>query len=87
MTIAGSTAGATVTSRDGLVHATVDSTGTLTGLEFAPAAFERTDPASLARTVLDVVQEGTALARQRAETATKPPVPPRPTPKRARHAR
>ncbi|PRX47695.1 YbaB/EbfC DNA-binding family protein [Prauserella shujinwangii] len=84
--MAGSTATATVTSPDGLVHATVDSTGTLTGLEFAPTAFERTDPATLARTVLDTVREGGKQAARRLEAAA-PPVPPRPTPKRARHAR
>ncbi|PXY31649.1 YbaB/EbfC family nucleoid-associated protein [Prauserella muralis] len=77
----------TVLSRDGLVQATVDGTGTLTGLEFAPTAFERTDPASLARTVLDLVREGTRRARERPEATAPPPVPPRPTRKRARPAR
>ncbi|RBM23687.1 hypothetical protein DI005_01695 [Prauserella sp. PE36] len=88
MTMAGNTASATVTSRDGLVRATVDSTGTLTGLEFAPTAFDGNDPASLARTVLDVVRQGAARAQQHEPpAATPPPVPPRPTPRRNRHAR
>lgn len=86
MTTAGNSVGATVTSRDGLVHATLDATGALADLEFAPTAFERTDPSTLAHTVLDLVRQGSALATQRAD-ATAPPVPPRPTPKRARHAR
>lgn len=77
----------TVISRDGLVQATVDGTGALTGLEFAPTAFERTDPASLARTVLEVLQEGTRRAREQPDVAAPPPVPPRPTRKRARPAR
>ncbi|WP_199428846.1 YbaB/EbfC family nucleoid-associated protein [Qaidamihabitans albus] len=87
MTTAGSPAPTTVSSPDGLVHATVDLTGTLTGLEFAPTAFERTDPATLARTVLDLVHEGGRRATRRGEAATPPPVPPRPTPKRLRHTR
>ncbi|MBK1784589.1 YbaB/EbfC family nucleoid-associated protein [Prauserella cavernicola] len=88
MTIAGNPASATVTSRDGLVRATVDSTGALTGLEFAPSAFEGTDPAALAETVLDVVRQGATRARQdEGPTAAPPSVPPRPTPRRHRSTR
>ncbi|NIJ14368.1 DNA-binding protein YbaB [Saccharomonospora amisosensis] len=87
MTTAGNDASTTVTSRDGLVRATLDSTGSLTGLEFATTAFDHGDPATLAQTVLDVVREGTERVRQRIHSAPPPPVPPRPTPKRARRAR
>ncbi|WP_245865613.1 YbaB/EbfC family nucleoid-associated protein [Prauserella marina] len=85
--MAGNTASTTVTSQDGLVRATVDSAGALTELEFAPTAFERTDPGTLARTVLDVVRESTDKAKVRSDTAAPPPVPPRPTPKRVRPPR
>jgi len=55
---------ATVTSKDGLVRATVDASGALTELTFAPSAFERSTPEALARTVLDVVRRGGARVRQ-----------------------
>ncbi|MFC4005275.1 YbaB/EbfC family nucleoid-associated protein [Prauserella oleivorans] len=88
--MAGNASSLTVTSTDGLVRATVDSAGTLTGLEFAPSAFERTDPATLARTVLEVVRQGTAHAHgtdTESQSTARPPVPPRPTPKRIRPER
>ncbi|MEU6644918.1 YbaB/EbfC family nucleoid-associated protein [Saccharomonospora sp. NPDC046836] len=85
--MAGNAASATVTSRDGLVRATVDSSGTLTGLEFAPTAFERSDPESLAQTVLEVVQQGRTRVQHERDALKPPPVPPRPTRKRIRHTR
>ncbi|EHK84519.1 YbaB/EbfC family nucleoid-associated protein [Saccharomonospora azurea] len=90
MTTAGNTAPITVTSADGLVSATLGPHGELTDLEFAPDAFDRTDPARLADTVLDVVRQ----AGQGRQALLDPPTrqlapvrPPRPTPRRARRAR
>lgn len=87
MTTAGSPASATVTSADGLVHASFDTNGTLMGLEFAPTAFERTDPGTLARDVLDTVREGGRRVTQQLDAAPRSAPPPRPTPKRLRPAR
>lgn len=57
-------ASATVTSKDGLVTAKIDASGSLAGLTFAPSAFERSTPETLARTVLDVVRTGSTQVRQ-----------------------
>ncbi|KHF44700.1 YbaB/EbfC family nucleoid-associated protein [Saccharomonospora viridis] len=90
MTTAGNTAPITVTSADGLVSAVVDSSGKLVGLEFAPDTFEQTDPAELARTVLDVIRRAGSDTPPGIDPPTRqlPPVrPPRPTPKRVRRSR
>lgn len=55
---------ATVVSQDGLVRATIDSTGTLSKLEIQPNAFERTTPAQLANTVLTLVRQGSLQVKQ-----------------------
>ncbi|WP_414936548.1 YbaB/EbfC family nucleoid-associated protein [Amycolatopsis sp. cmx-11-51] len=55
---------ATVVSQDGLVRATIDSTGTLSKLEIQPNAFERTNPAQLANTVLTLVRQGSLQVKQ-----------------------
>lgn len=55
---------ATLTSPDGLVRATIDASGTLAKLEFVPTAFERTDPAKLANTVLHLVRQGSLQVKQ-----------------------
>ncbi len=55
---------ATVVSQDGLVRATIDATGTLAKLEIQPNAFERTNPAQLANTVLTLVRQGSLQVKQ-----------------------
>jgi DNA-binding protein YbaB len=55
---------ATVTSPDGLVRATIDSTGSLAQLDFAPSAFERSTPAALANATLKLVRHGTLQVKQ-----------------------
>ncbi len=99
MTTAGNTAAITVTSADGLVSATIGPNGEINDLEFAPEVFDRTDPAELARTVLDVIHAAgnggsreldppaRQLTPQSPSSSIRPPRPPRPTPKRARRAR
>lgn len=62
---AAASATATVTSDDGLVTATVDSSGSLVNLEFAPASFQRSDPKRLARTAADTVRRAAAQVQQR----------------------
>lgn len=55
---------ATVVSQDGLVRATIDATGTLAKLEIQPNTFERTTPAQLANTVLNLVRQGSLQVKQ-----------------------
>ncbi|MGC7093262.1 YbaB/EbfC family nucleoid-associated protein [Amycolatopsis lurida] len=58
-------ASATVTSKDGLVRATIDANGVLSKLDFAPTAFERSGgPAALAASVLEVVRTGGLQVKQ-----------------------
>ncbi len=54
---------ATAVSKDGSVRASVDSTGALTSLEFAPNAFERTTPDKLGRLATETVLQAVAKAR------------------------
>jgi DNA-binding protein YbaB len=61
---AASETSATVVSKDGLVRATIDATGTLAKLEIQPNAFERTNPAQLANTVLHLVRQGSLQVKQ-----------------------
>ncbi|ASO18476.1 DNA-binding protein YbaB [Actinoalloteichus hoggarensis] len=56
---------AKVSSPDGLVTATVDSSGTLTRLEFAPSAFARSSPDKLGRVATEVVRQASNQAGQR----------------------
>ncbi|MDT7724704.1 MAG: hypothetical protein QOI21_1280 [Actinomycetota bacterium] len=69
---AAATASATLTSKDGLVRATIDSTGSLAALEFVPSAFERTTPAALANTVLGLVRNGTLQVKQQVADLMSP---------------
>ncbi|WP_370945822.1 YbaB/EbfC family nucleoid-associated protein [Amycolatopsis sp. cg5] len=55
---------AQVRSPDGLVKATIDSSGSLAQLSFAPQTFERTNPAQLANTVLTLVRQGSLQVKQ-----------------------
>ncbi|MBP2476138.1 DNA-binding protein YbaB [Crossiella equi] len=59
-------------SPDGVVTATVDPSGLLTGLELSPRAFERVTPESLARTITGVVREAAADARAQVEEHLAP---------------
>jgi DNA-binding protein YbaB len=63
---------ATVTSKDGLVRATIDSTGSLSQLQFAPKAFQRSNPEALANTVLDVVRQGSLQVKQQIAALMSP---------------
>lgn len=54
---------ATAVSPDGTVKASVDSSGTLTSLEFAPTAFDRSSPEKLARLATETVLQAVAKAR------------------------
>lgn len=60
---------ASASSADGAVRATVEATGVVTALEFAPSVFDRTTPDKLARTVVATIQAAAAQSRGRlAET-------------------
>jgi DNA-binding protein YbaB len=65
-------------SRDGSVHATVDASGVVTNLRFAPNVFEQTNPERLAQTVTATIQAAATQARARMaetyETIRKPDV-------------
>lgn len=63
---------ASVSSKDGLVRATVDSSGALANLEFRPSAFERSTPEALARTVLQLAREGAAQVKQQVAALMSP---------------
>ncbi len=63
---------ASLTSKDGLVRATVDSGGVLTHLEFAPSSFERSTPEALARSVLQIAREGASRVEQQVADLMSP---------------
>jgi DNA-binding protein YbaB len=63
---------ASLTSKDGLVRAAVDSSGVLTHLEFAPSAFERSTPEALARSVLQLAREGASQVKQQVNDLMSP---------------
>ncbi|WP_331281559.1 YbaB/EbfC family nucleoid-associated protein [Saccharothrix sp. NRRL B-16314] len=63
---------ASLTSKDGLVRAAVDSGGVLTHLEFAPSAFERSTPEALARSVLQLAREGASQVKQQVNDLMSP---------------
>jgi DNA-binding protein YbaB len=69
---AAATTSATVTSPDGLVRATIDSTGSLAELNFASSAFERTTPSALAKSVLTLVRHGTLQVKQQVADLMSP---------------
>ncbi|APU13344.1 MULTISPECIES: YbaB/EbfC family nucleoid-associated protein [Actinoalloteichus] len=61
-------------SPDGLVTAVVDAAGTITRLDFAVTAFNRSTPEKLSRTVVETIVRATARARtevNEAMTATQ----------------
>src|SRR6266498_4101108 len=51
------------TSRDGSVRVTVDATGVVTALEFAPSAFQKSTPERLGAATVATIQEAAAKAR------------------------
>lgn len=69
---AAASATASLTSKDGLVRASVDSSGVLTQLEFAPSAFDRSTPEALARSVLQLAREGANQVRRQVADLMSP---------------
>ncbi|SDC97877.1 YbaB/EbfC family nucleoid-associated protein [Actinokineospora iranica] len=63
---------ASLTSKDGLVRVSVDASGMLTRLEFAPSAFERSTPETLARSALQLAREGAAKVKQQVADVMSP---------------
>jgi DNA-binding protein YbaB len=63
-------------SPDGLVTASVDSAGTLTGLVIADQAYQRYRPADLADTIVRTTRAAAAKAGERARQALAPVLPP-----------
>jgi hypothetical protein len=62
-------------SPDGLVTASVDSAGTLSGLEIADEAYRRYRPAELAAAVVRASRSAATLAGERARQALVPVLP------------
>ncbi|MGW6442231.1 YbaB/EbfC family nucleoid-associated protein [Lentzea sp. NPDC055074] len=60
------------TSPDGLVQAKVNPAGVLTDLRFAPAAFQRSTPEKLARSVIETAQSAARSAREQVEGVLAP---------------
>jgi DNA-binding protein YbaB len=60
------------TSQDGLVEVTVNAGGIVTDVKFAPAAFERSTPEKLARSVVQTIQQAALSAREQADAALAP---------------
>ncbi|WP_156756199.1 YbaB/EbfC family nucleoid-associated protein [Actinokineospora pegani] len=69
---AASRASASLTSKDGLVRVSVDSSGALSALDLAPSAFDRSTPEALARTVLELARQGAAQVRQQVSDLMTP---------------
>ncbi|KAA2264618.1 YbaB/EbfC family nucleoid-associated protein [Solihabitans fulvus] len=59
-------------SPDGTVRASVDATGVLTKLEFAPSSFERSTPEKLARTATETILQAAGKARAQVSEAFEP---------------
>ncbi len=59
-------------SADGLVTVTVNASGVLTDVQFAPSAFDRSTTDKLARSVVAVAQQAAALAQQKVDAALAP---------------
>jgi DNA-binding protein YbaB len=66
------TATGAATSRDGSVTVTVDATGVVTSMTFAPSAFQRSTPQKLAQTAVATIQTAAAQARAKAAEALAP---------------
>ena len=60
------------TSRDGSVRATVDATGVVTSLVFAPSAFQRSTPEKLAQATVATIQTAAAQARAQVSATLAP---------------
>ncbi|SER23048.1 YbaB/EbfC family nucleoid-associated protein [Lentzea albida] len=60
------------TSPDGLVQVQVNPAGVLTDLRFAPAAFQRSTPEKLARSVIETAQTAARSAREQVEGVLAP---------------
>ncbi|MEV6243097.1 YbaB/EbfC family nucleoid-associated protein [Lentzea sp. NPDC051838] len=60
------------TSQDGLVEVTVNAGGIVTGVRFAPAAFERSTPEKLGQSVVTTIQQAALSAREQADAALAP---------------
>ncbi|NKE62097.1 YbaB/EbfC family nucleoid-associated protein [Lentzea sp. PSKA42] len=60
------------TSQDGLVEVTVNAGGIVTDVKFAPAAFERSTPEKLGRSVVATIQQAALSAREQADAALAP---------------
>lgn len=63
---------AELSSPDGLVKVTVDAQGTLTDLTLAQTTFERTRPEALARTIKDLIRQGTLQVKQQQAELFRP---------------
>lgn len=63
-------------SPDGLITASVDSAGTLTGLRIAEEAYQRYRPAELADVVVRTTRSAAVKAAERARQALAPVLPP-----------
>ena len=60
------------TSQDGLVEVTVNAGGIVTGVTFAPAAFERSTPEKLGQSVVATIQQAALNAREQADALLTP---------------
>jgi DNA-binding protein YbaB len=60
------------TSRDGSVRATVDATGVVTSLRFAPSPFQRSTPEKLAQATVATIQAAAAQARAQVSATLAP---------------
>jgi DNA-binding protein YbaB len=60
------------TSQDGLVEVTVNAGGIVTGVTFAPAAFERSTPEKLGQSVVATIQRAALAAREQADAVLAP---------------
>jgi len=60
------------TSQDGLVEVTVNAGGVVTGVTFAPAAFERSTPEKLGQSVVATIQQAALVAREQVDALLAP---------------
>ncbi|WP_439663429.1 YbaB/EbfC family nucleoid-associated protein [Lentzea sp. HUAS TT2] len=60
------------TSPDGLVEVTVNASGIVTGVTFAPAAFDRSTPEKLGQSVVATIQQAALNAREQADAVLTP---------------
>ncbi|MFD5824955.1 YbaB/EbfC family nucleoid-associated protein [Lentzea sp. NPDC060358] len=60
------------TSQDGLVEVTVNAGGIVTGVTFAPSAFDRSTPEKLGQSVVATIQQAAHQAREQADAVLAP---------------